>query len=160
MRKASFPASDIRIDTEGSWFYRDTKMVRQEIIDRFYRNLCQDASGMYFIEIGGQRCPVEVEDTAHVIWALRWGKAGDTEDFALLLLSDGSAEILDPATLRIGENHIPYCRIKKGRFEARFSRPAYYELAERLQHDPTDDAYFISLGDRKYTLQDRKAGRL
>ncbi len=152
MRSVSIPGSDIRIDTEGSWYYRETKMVRQEIIDLFYRNLCQDASGRYFIEIGGQRCRVEVEDTAHIIWALRWGKAGDAEDSALLFLSDGSAEMFDPGTLRIGANHIPYCRIKGGLFEARFSRPAYYELAERLQHDPTDGSYFIRMRDRKYVL--------
>jgi hypothetical protein len=153
MINASIPESDIQIDADGAWFYRGTKMIRQEIIALFYQHLRQDGSGCYFIEIGNQRRPVQVEDTAYVVWTLRWTGGGDAaEDCALLLLSDGSIEKLDPETLRIGRNHIPYCRVKNRKFEARFSRPGYYKLAERLHHDSANDAYFISLNGRQYQL--------
>ena len=151
MRNA-LSGSDIRIDTEGSWFYKDTKMTRQDIVNLFYKHLERDASGRYFIRIGSQRCAVDVDDTAYVVWALRWAGADAPEDFAMLSLSDGSAEKLDPGTLRVGKDHIPYCGVKNGRFEARFSRPAYYALAERLHHDPANDRYFIALNNRKYPL--------
>lgn len=152
MGKGLFPGSDIRIDSEGIWFYRDTRMTRQDIVDLFYKHLKQDASGKYSIEIGKQRCPVDVEDTAYVVWTLRWAGADAAEDSALLHLSDGSTEKMDPGTLHIEKDHIPYCRIKDGRFKARFSRPAYYELAERLHYDPVKDLYFISLNNRTYAL--------
>jgi hypothetical protein len=58
------PESDIRIDADGVWFYRGTEMIRREIIDLFYQHLRQDESGHYVIEIGQQRYPVDVEDTA------------------------------------------------------------------------------------------------
>lgn len=155
MEKGLIPGSDIRIDSEGTWFYRDTRMTRQDIIGLFYKHLKQEDSGRYCIEIGEQRCPVDVEDTAYVIWTLRWAGAGASEDSALLYLSDGSTEKMDPGTLHIEVNHIPYCNVKGGRFKARFSRPAYYELAERLRYDPANDSYFVSLNNRTYPLSHR-----
>ena len=127
-------------------------MSRRDIISLFYRHLRRDASGRCVIEIGRQRCRVEVEDTAYVVWAVRWAGHGDgEEDRASLLLSDGSLEPLDPGTLRIGKDNIPYCRVKNGCFDARFSRSGYYQLAGRVEHDPSRDAYFISLrGQRHY----------
>jgi hypothetical protein len=66
------PESDIRIDAEGVWFYRGAEMTRREIITLFYQNLRQDDSGRYFIEIGPQQYPVDVEDTAYVVWSIDW----------------------------------------------------------------------------------------
>jgi uncharacterized protein len=156
MGNDSAPEIDIRIDSEGAWFYRNAKMMRQEIIGLFYEHLRQDACGKYYIEIGQQRCAVDVDDTAYVVWALRWARREAAEDFALLLLSDGSSERLDPGTLRIGENHIPYCRVKNGRFEARFSRPAYYEFTERLHYDLSNDTYFVLLNNQQYPLSHKR----
>ncbi|MBN1569083.1 MAG: DUF1285 domain-containing protein [Acidobacteria bacterium] len=147
------PEGDIRIDADGLWFYRGTEMIRREIVDLFYRNLHQDESGRYFIEIGKQRYPVAVEDTAYVVWKIRWCIGRDKrKEYGSILLSDNTVEVLDPGTLRIGKDHIPYCRVKNRRFEARFSRPGYYQLAERLQYDPADDTYSISLNGRRYCI--------
>lgn len=153
MTDALASGSDIRIDAEGMWFYRGIEMIRHDIISIFYRNLAQDASGCYFIEIGQQRYRVDVEDTAYAVWSLKWTDGRDgAEEYACLYLSDGSMEKLNPETLRIGGNHIPYCRVKDQRFEARFSRAGYYKLAERLQFDSESDAYFIALNGRRYLL--------
>ena len=147
------PESDIRIDTEGVWFYRGVEMTRHDITALFFQNLHQSKSGRYFIEKGKQRYPVDVEDTAYVVWNLRWHDNSDeANETASLLLSDNTMETLDPGTLRIERNHIPYCRIKSGRFEARFSRAAYYSLADRLAYDPSTGAYYISLNNHRYSL--------
>jgi hypothetical protein len=147
------PESDIRIDSDGVWFYRGMEMVRSEIIALFYQHLRQDDSGGYFIEIGPQRYPVHVEDTAFVVRSLHWaGGRNGMEECAFVLLSDNTLEKLNPETLRIGRNHIPYCRIKNQRFEARFSRASYYRLAEHLQFDSSDNSYFISINGRHYCL--------
>ena len=148
-------ASDILIDAEGVWFYRGTEMIRRDIVRLFYQHLRQDASGACFIEIGRQRYPVEVEDTAFVVWRLRWTEGRDGEgECAYLLLSDDSIEKLDPATLRIGKNNIPYCRIRNGAFEARFSRSSYYTLTERVEYDSIRSTYVISVDGRTYRLSD------
>ena len=149
----SNPGNDIRIDMEGDWFYRGVKMTRKDIVLLFGRHLEQDASGGYFIRIGPQIRRVEVEDTPFVVRAVyradACGAGGDALD---LLLSDDSLEPLNPGTLRIGKNCIPYCKIKNGSFDARFSRSGYYQLAEHIKHDPYRDAFFISLNGQAYYL--------
>jgi hypothetical protein len=140
-----FPESDIRIDAEGVWYYRGAEMTRREIIVLFYDHLRRDESGRYYIEIGAQRYPVDVEDMAYVIREVRWADNGnEAKGRAHLLLSDGSVEELDPDTLKIGADDIPYCSVKGGRFDARFSRSSYYQLAESIQHDPRHDTFSIS----------------
>jgi hypothetical protein len=145
--------SDIRIDAEGMWFYRGEEMTRREMISLFYQHLRQDSAGRYIIEMGRQKYPVDVQDTAYVVWSLKWadGESG-TDAYVRLLLSDGSAENLNPETLRTGANHILYCRVKNQCFDARFSRAAYYLITERLQHDPTDDSCFLFLNGRRHYL--------
>jgi uncharacterized protein len=145
MTSNSIPASDIRIDVEGFWSYRGTEMTRQDIIRLFYGHLGQDSSGAFFIEMGQQRYLVSVEDTAFVVRLLVWARRDGEGECAYLHLSDDSIEELNPHTLRIGKDNVPYCRIKSGRFEARFSRSSYYRLAERVQYDSEIHAYFISL---------------
>ena len=49
------------------------------------------------------------------------------------LLLHLSREALDPATLRLGAGDVPYCRIKGGKFEARFSRAAAWQLLQHME---------------------------
>ncbi len=142
--------SDIHIDSEGIWFYKRVEMSRRDIIALFYQHLTQDESGAYFIKIGPQRYPVDVEDTAYVVWSLDWK---DADTGIVLHLSDYTIELLDPATLRIGAESIPYCKVKGGRFDARFSRAAYYSLAGQIEHDPQHDGYFLFLQGRRHYVR-------
>ncbi len=147
--------SDIRIDREGVWSYRGAEMSRQDIIQLFCRHLKQDASGQYFIEIGKQRFCVEVEDTPYVVRSVCRIDRGDvTEECLYICLSDGSIEQLDLETLSISKENVPYCRVKSSCFDARFSRPGYYQLAEHLEHDPKRNAYFIPLKGQRYYLSE------
>lgn len=128
-------------------------MQRRDIIALFYRHFVRDESGLYFIEIGPQRYRVDVEDTAYVVWAAHWICRGNqSEECVCLVLSDDSIEPLDPGTLRIGRNNVPYCRVKNGCFDARFSRSGYYQLAEHVQYDPLRDAYYICLSGRLHSI--------
>jgi uncharacterized protein len=131
--------SDILIDANGVWYYRGEEMTRRDIVALFHQHLQQDESGGYFIEIPPQRYPVDVEDTAFVVWTILWGE----ENEPLLLLSDETIEELDPCTLRIGKENVLYCRIKNGCFDARFSRSSYYQLAEYIDYDLQRNAHFI-----------------
>jgi len=146
--------TDIRIDTEGLWFYRGLEMTRRDIVQFFYQNLAMDESGRHSIQIGRQIYPVEVEDTAYVVWNIRAipGKGG-SEDFIELVISDYSLERLNPATIRIDRNNIPYCSIRNGLYKARFCRPAYYQLAALLQHNPESDGFYLELNDCTYDIE-------
>jgi len=146
------PGSNIRIDTEGRWFYRGMEMTRRDVVRLFYKNLIQGTSGEYLIKIGPQLCPVEVEDAPYVVWSTRYAEKNDTLEYIDLLLSDDRVERLDPATLWIGRDNIPYCRILTGRFTARFSKSSYYQIADHFSYDSRQESYCLTLNGRSYYL--------
>jgi hypothetical protein len=73
----------------------------------------------------------------------------------LLRLSDGGTERLDPATLELVENRYLHCSVKKERHEARFNRPAYYELARRIVEAADGGGYDLLLGGNRYPVRTR-----
>ncbi len=61
-------------------------------------------------------------------------------------------ESLDPSTLRIGKDNIPYCAVRNGQYRARFSRPAYYQLANWIDFDPISEFFFLELNGIRYPV--------
>jgi hypothetical protein len=137
----------IFIDKEGRWFHRDLEMVRREIIQLFYQHMETDSRGRYVIYLAGQKCYVDVEDTAFVVWeaTLEGGER------IVIRLSDDTWESLNLDTLYVGGDNVLYCRVKDGRFPARFRRAAYYQLAEHVQEELGE--YFIFLHGRKHVIR-------
>ncbi len=67
-------------------------------------------------------------------------------------LNDLTRERLDPETLRLGAGEVPYCRVKGGAFDARFSRAAAYQLLERVEPDASTGRGALRVGGRRYAL--------
>ena len=134
----------IFIDREGQWYYCGAEMHKREIVQLFYQNMSMDADGRYIVDWGGERCVLEVEDTAYVVRRVR------EEDGFLLHLSDDSVEELAPETLWVGEGNVLYCRVK-GAFPARFTRPAYYQLAAHVEEK--GGAFFLDAAGKKYEIR-------
>jgi hypothetical protein len=148
------PACAIRIDKEGIWYYGDKEISRKEVVFFFYKNLTRDQKGRYLIELENERCYVEVEDTPFVVRsAQKMVSEGKNHEIICLALSDGTSERLDPATLLVGRENVLYCTIKSGVFSARFSRAAYYQIADYIEYDVTRDAYFIPLNGQSFYIQ-------
>lgn len=149
------PPCQIRIDKEGVWYYKGAEMFRKDIVNFFYRNLRKDETGNYLIELENDRCYLEVEDTAFVVRSVRRELSEKDGQWAVYLnLSDGTDDLLDPATVRIGKENVLYCTVKGDRFEARFLRPAYYQLAGDIEYDENRDKYFFPLNGERYYLKD------
>ena len=55
------PAYELRIDRDGTWFHEGVEIVRKDISDYFSKNLVRKGGG-YVVRIGGDECPVIVED--------------------------------------------------------------------------------------------------
>lgn len=150
------PLCDIRIDKEGVWYFRGAEMFRREIVNFFYAHLRLDENGAYLIELPGEngdRCQVEVEDTAFVIKAVfETHKPENGGKSLILLLSDDTEELLEPETLHVGPDNVLYCTVREGRFKARFTRAGYYQMAEHIEYDEKDDTYFVALKDRRYYI--------
>ena len=153
------PSLPIRIDKEGVWFYREARMFRKDILKLFFENLKRDELGRYLIEFEGDKCLIEVEDTPFVVkTADRDNREDHGNESIEILLSDFTSEKLDPSTLRVGMDNVLYCSIKDRKFEARFSRSSYYQIAEFIKYDEDKDAYFVPLTGRNYYIETYKPG--
>lgn len=130
------------IDKRGNWFQDGIKI--QHRLTYLYNNklLDRDERGRYYVDEGSGKLYVEVEDTPFVVKMV--SKRGEG---IYLSLNDGTEERLDFGNFYINTENIPYTRVKNGRFEARFLRPAYYELMKYAKKDGGE--YFIELGDSK-----------
>jgi len=151
------PPCFIHIDKDARWRYRGTEMVQREIIRLFYERLEIDSSGQYTIRMGNERCRVEVEDAAYVVRKVRYPAGALAEDAPiLLLLSDDVYEPLAAETLYVGEKNVLYCMVKNRTFPARFSRPAYYQLAERI--DEEAGSFFLRFGGKRNVILAKGGG--
>jgi len=143
----------IRINKEGRWFMGGEEITHRRTYLLYNKNLTYDKSGRLILRIGQETCPVEAEDAPFVVKTLEFvtSEQGELES-VWLILNDESGEPLIPETLRIGSDHIPYCRVRGGMFEARFSRGAYQLLAPFIQQDEQEKRFFISIDGKEYNL--------
>ena len=150
--------SDIRIDKDGVWYYKGAHMFRKEILSVFFEHLTIDACGKYLIELGEERCYLDVEDTAFIVAAVYKTQLPDNGRAQIdILLSDDSCEKLEMKSLHVGRDNVLYCRVKEGKFTARFSRNGYYQLAEFIEQSENGNQFFISLNGEKYIISNNQA---
>ncbi len=143
----------IRIDKEGRWFFQGEEITHRKTYLLYSRSLTRDESGRVILRIGREQSPVEVEDAPFVVRTLEFIPFGlDGQEAIWLTLNDETREKLDPGTLRIGPGNIPYCKVREGMFEARFSRNAYQLLVPYIQQDKKDRRFFLSLNQNRYYL--------
>jgi uncharacterized protein len=149
MNKSDIPPCFIFIDKEGRWFHKGAEMIRREIIRFFYDHMELDGSGRHLIRWGEERCFLEVQDTAFVVRKVDLQEKDGAQEFRLSL-SDDSHEALVPETLFVGEENVLYCKVKLGKFPARFHRPAYYQLAGFMAED--GGRFYLPLNGKKYLV--------
>lgn len=142
----------IRIAKDGTWFYNDLPIINRTIYLFFNQHLEQDGAGGYRLRVNGETCPVTVEDTPFLVTDV-W-RESDPEsgrDALYIRLNDETAEKLDLGTLFIRPDNAPCCRVKNSRFPARFTRAAYYRMAEYVvEHE--DGRFSIPLNGMHYFL--------
>lgn len=139
----------IVLDAEGQWRHEGEPFVNERLRDLFHRSIGRTEGGTWVLRIAPYTYPITVEDTPYHVRSLRLDGQGAAER-ALLRLSDGEEEALDPATLRLRQGRL-YCRVKGGAFEARFNRPAAYALLDRVEEPAAGEAA-LRLGGRLLPL--------
>lgn len=127
--------STIRLDREGR-FWHDGVRVEHPGMQRAFASWIDrhPDDGRFILQNGYDWTYFAVDDVPFFVQKLRVTGAG-----ASVVLSDGSEEPLDPATLSIGANDAVYLRVKGGRFEARFMPEAQTELAPLLVETDAGD---------------------
>lgn len=146
-------SSDIKIDKDGIWYYQGAHMFRKDILCVFFEHLEIDDAGKYFIELNGEIYYIDVEDTPVVVVAVYLPEsASDGQKKLVILLSDDSMEDLDLGSVCIGDQNVMYCRIRQGKFLARFTRKSYYQLAQFIEPDDAEQ-YYIVVNNNKYPIK-------
>jgi len=150
------PPCGIVIDREGDWYYRGSPMQRADIVSHLCQHLRrEESSGLYIIQLGKQRCYLEVEDTPLVVTSVSHeveGKEEDEEELFLSIKHLASHEPLDPETLWVGSENVLYCRVMEDTIPARFLRPAYYQLAEFIHEDTEEHRFYLLFRGRRYYI--------
>lgn len=138
--------SDLSIDADGNWRHEGVVITHERTWKLFSSVLKCDDQGRYILQIGPERAFVKVHDAPFVVQTLRL-----TDQGLRLRLKDETTEILDPASLRITPDNVPYCRVRDGSMEAKFSRTAYYELAEFVHEG--SEGFYLEVNGQRYALK-------
>ncbi len=146
MARAGFTAissGKIKFGKDGLWYSDDEVIPNRAIRRLFSRTLIVSPEGRARLELGEDKAEVIIEDTPWVVT----GVEGDPTAGFTVTLNDETVEPLDPASLRVGADNVLYCRVKNGTHEARFLRPAYYELTRHAEAGPGGEA-MLRVGGR------------
>jgi hypothetical protein len=136
----------LRVDVNGDWFDDDVEITHAGILANLRSVLRRDAQG-YYIQTR-VRIPVEVEDVPFVV--ARIERRGEVLH---AILSDGTDADVDPATLRVSHDDVPYCAVRGGAFEARLSRAAAFQLLALADYDEGTGRGTLRVGGREYPLR-------
>jgi len=142
---AEWKLPDLRIDRDGDWYDEGVQVTHPGILANLRSNLKKDVNG-YFIQTR-VRIPVKVDDAPWVVTRIE--RRGDTLH---AILNDGAEEGVDPGTVRLGRGDVPYCTVKGGVFDARFSRAATFQLLALAEYDEASGRGALKLGGREYPL--------
>jgi len=144
--------SGITVDEEGNWFYQGNPIIREDILQLFYEHLKVTPGNGYFIEWQGKLNSIDVADTPFVITRVDWDETPQgINNLWITLKHLPEKEILDPSTLFINDQNVLYCKIRNGLFTARFSRPAYYQIAQLIEEE--NGAFVIKVGSKKFSIK-------
>lgn len=134
------------IDAEGVFWHDGSELDDPELLYFFMDKMKHEANGSLQLMCQGELCTFKCEDVPYVVQSFDEVKEG------LQLHFPGNYhEILDASTLKVGKENVLYCKVKKGEFEARFSRKAYLELAKKIVQKKT--GYFLQLNDQSYPIE-------
>lgn len=128
---------DMRIASDGTWFYMGTPIGREKMVRLFASVLRKDEDGKTYLVTPVEKIGITVDD-AHFV-AVSVDVAGELEDLTLCFTTNVGDQIIAGPDHEIrvvvdqetGEPR-PYLHVR-GRLEALISRTVYYELIERGQ---------------------------
>lgn len=148
--------SGLFVDAEGDWYHDGAMIFRDNIISLFLENLSVSPSGTYQVRCNQEPYDLKAADTPFVVSRvdrISSETAPEKEEKILLRFKHLTiAEPLDPSTLRVGRENILYCTVRNGRFPARFSRPAYYQLAQWIEEDHDTGRFCLTLNGIRHFI--------
>ncbi|HET8542573.1 MAG TPA: hypothetical protein VFL83_22045 [Anaeromyxobacter sp.] len=147
-------SSGLSVDEEGRFLHRGEPIAHARTLEVLWRSLEPAGGGRWLVRVGRESAYVAVAETPFIVRGLD-GAGGSAPP--ALLLSDGSREPLDPATVRLGADGVLRCTISRGR-PARFARAAQIALGMALEEDPPGSQTFVlAAGGRRWRVAEAPA---
>lgn len=141
--------SGLSIDDEGRFLHLGEPITHARTLEVLWRSLARAPDGRWLVRVGRESAYVAVDETPYTVRAVADGVPGASPT---LLLSDGTREPLDPATLCIGEDGVLRCKVKGGE-RARFTRAGQLALGFALDEDPPGTGrYAITIGGVRWPI--------
>jgi uncharacterized protein len=151
---------ELSVDVEGNWFHRGSRITRPEILEALCASVDLARDGRFVLAGEKGRYVIDVADTVFVVASVDFLRSQTGEERIQLRLKHvPGPEVLDPATLEVGRDNVLYCRIRGARFSARFSRPAYYQLARFIEEDADGTGFHIELNGTVFSISYREPAR-
>lgn len=142
----------LTLDREGRWFDRGVRVTNPRLAEFLLSRLVRDEEGRYLVAVGRDRRYVDVEDAPYRVLGIEMAGGSLASRPLLVRLNDGSLEELDPATFWIGQDGVPYCRVKAGRHKARFTPESYRQLSAYITEDADSGRYLLQVGSQAVTV--------
>jgi hypothetical protein len=151
MPRAGFYAVEsgkISFRRDGHWYSDEERIDNSRIALLFSKSIRANSDGSFYLQVAEERATIAVEDTPYVVTTVEEAADGRLT----IVTNDAEREALDPATLEVGRDNVLYCRVKGGRFRARFLRPAYYHLSERFVAED-GERFAIAIAGCHYSIR-------
>ena len=137
--------SGLSIDLDGRFRHRGDPITHARTLEVLWSSLRRAEDGRYLVRIGRETAYVRIDDAPYGVRGATLEPAGP-----LLHLTDGSAELLDPSTLRLGRDGVLRCSVKGGH-RARFCRAAQASLGQ-LVEEPEAGRYRLLVDGRYWPI--------
>jgi len=123
--------STIRLDGEGKWSHEGNPVEHPKLAHAMHTWIARHPDdGRYILTNGYDWTYFIVDDVPYFVRSIR-----DEDGDAILVLSDGTEEPLDPSTVRPGKHGDLYLKVKNGTYEAKLTRFAQTQLEPFLHEE-------------------------
>lgn len=126
---------NMRIDRNGTWYYRGSPIGRAALVKLFATVLRRDEEGAFWLTTPVENGRIEVEDAPFIAVEIIADGAGPSQVIRFRTNVDDIVTLDAAHPLRVEEDSAtgeprPYIHVRKG-LEARIARAVFYHLVER-----------------------------
>jgi uncharacterized protein len=125
---------EIRIASDGTWFYRGSPIGRLPLVKLFASVLRRETDGSYWLVTPAERGTIAVDDVPFIAVEMTSEGTGESRRLAFRTNIDDWVTAGEHHPIRVDTNPEsgeprPYIMVRDG-LEARINRPVFYELVE------------------------------
>jgi uncharacterized protein len=130
---------DIRIGSDGTWFYHGSPITRKPLVKLFASALRRDASGAYWLVTPAEQGRIAVDDAPFVAVELTVRGEGHAQQLIFRTNIDKIVTAGADHHIRVTQDAVgaprPYLTLSHG-LEALIARPVFYQLVELGVEEP------------------------